>query len=125
MLATEKEFERAAWLRDAIAKADRQYYELDTPSLTDADYDVLFRELAALEEAHPELQTVDSPTQRVSGAATTTFAPVRHTVPMLSIRTETDSTSAGAHAFDARVRRELELPPTAPPVAYLAERKFD
>ena len=53
------------------------------------------------------------------------FAPVRHAVPMLSIRTETDTEPAGAQAFDARVRRELELADDAPPVEYAAELKFD
>jgi DNA ligase (NAD+) len=125
MLATDKDFQRVRHLRDAINKADREYYELDSPSLTDAEYDALYRELVALEESFPELRSDDSPTQRVSGAITTTFSPVRHSVPMLSIRTETDSTSAGALAFDARVRRELGASADAPPIAYLAELKFD
>src|SRR5204863_493571 len=67
----------------------------------------------------------DSPTQRVGGAPLPEFAPVRHTVPMLSIRTETDTTAAGALRFDARVRRELGLAADAPPLEYVAELKFD
>jgi DNA ligase (NAD+) len=71
------------------------------------------------------LRTADSPTQRVGGAVLDGFAPVRHVVPMLSIRTETDTEASGALAFDARVRRELALADDAPPVAYAAELKFD
>ena len=102
-----------------------RYYVLDAPEIPDAEYDRLFQELQALEAAHPELRTPDSPTQRVVGAVLDGLTPVRHAVPMLSIRTETDTTADGARAFDARVRRELELADDAPPVAYAAELKFD
>ena len=129
MFATDEDFKRALVLRDALAnqltEAAHRYYTLDDPSIPDAEYDRLFRELQSLEEAHPELQTPDSPTQRVGGAPLAAFALVRHAVPMLSIRTETDVTVAGARAFDARVRRELKLTETDPPVEYLAELKFD
>ena len=116
---------RAAALRAALNRAAHQYYTLDAPEIPDAEYDRLFRELQALEAAHPELATPDSPTRRVGARVLEGFAPVRHQVPMLSIRTETDTTPAGAQAFDARVRRELKLPADAPPVAYVAEPKFD
>ncbi len=116
---------RVAALRSAIAQHDHRYYVLDAPSITDAEYDALFRELQALETQYPELTTSDSPTQRVGGAPRTDFAPVRHVVPMLSIRTETDTTSGAAAKFDARVRRDLGLAPDAPPVEYTAEYKFD
>jgi DNA ligase (NAD+) len=119
---------RAAELRAAIETANHDYYVLDQPKLTDAEYDALYRELVALEETYPELRTPDSPTQRVGGRAVEAFAPVRHRVPMLSIRTETDPTAGGAHAFDQRVRKELGLGPEgpdAPPVDYVAELKFD
>ena len=125
MIATDVDFKCALVLRDALADAAHRYYTLDDPSIPDAEYDRLFRELQALEAAHPELQTPDSPTQRVGGAPLAAFAPVRHAVPMLSIRTETDVTVAGARAFDARVRRELKLTESDPPVEYLAELKFD
>ena len=116
---------RAAALRAALNRAAHQYYTLDAPEIPDAEYDRLFRELQALEAAHPHLATPDSPTRRVGGQVLGGFAPVRHQVPMLSIRTETDTTPAGAQAFDARVRRELKLPADAPPLAYVAEPKFD
>jgi len=117
--------ERARRLREAIAVADHNYYVLDQPTIPDAEYDRLYQELQALEEAHPELVTPDSPTQRVGGAVRSDLPKVRHAVPMLSIRTETDAGPNGARAFDARVRRELGLGPHDPPVEYAAELKFD
>ena len=117
--------ERARELRAEIEKHNHQYYVLDTPLISDADYDRLFRELQALEAEHPELLTPDSPTQRVGGQALDTFKPVRHAVPMLSIRTETDIEATGASAFDARVRKELALGENDPPVEYAVELKFD
>ena len=116
---------RAAELRARLQRAAHQYYTLDAPELPDAEYDRLFQQLQAIEAAHPELRTPDSPTRRVGGAILDSLASVRHAVPMLSIRTETDTTAAGAEAFDARVRRELKLAPDAPPVVYVAEPKFD
>ena len=116
---------RAAELREAIETHDHNYYVLDAPTVADAEYDALYRELQALENTYPSLVTPDSPTQRIGGAPLPEFAPVRHTVPMLSIRTETDTTAAGALQFDARVRRELGLAADAPPLEYVAELKFD
>ena len=101
------------------------YYVLDEPSIPDAEYDKLFKELQTLEAQHPELLTPDSPTQRVGGKALDTFASVRHKVPMLSIRTETDTEATGAQNFDTRVRKELVLTEADPAVEYVAELKFD
>jgi DNA ligase (NAD+) len=117
--------QRAAQLRALLHHHAHRYYVLDAPEIPDAEYDRLFQELEALEAAHPGLRTADSPTQRVLGHVLDGLAPVRHAVPMLSIQTETDTTAAGAEAFDARVRRELELGSDAPPVEYAAELKFD
>ena len=127
--------ERARQLRALLHHHAHRYYVLDDPEIPDAEYDRLFRELQALEAAHPQLQTPDSPTQRVGAPVLDAFAPVRHAVPMLSIRTETDTEASGARAFDTRVRRELGLsleaaeadPPRDPPdpVQYVAELKFD
>jgi DNA ligase (NAD+) len=116
---------RAAALRQQLHHHAHQYYVLDAPEVPDAEYDRLFLALQALEAEHPELLTPDSPTQRVIGRVLDGFTPVRHAVPMLSIRTETDTTPAGAAAFDARVRRELALAEDAPAVEYNAELKFD
>src|SRR5262249_43171373 len=116
---------RAEALRESLERANYEYYVLDAPALPDAEYDRLYRELQSLEEAHPGLRSPDSPTQRVGGTARSDLPEVRHAVPMLSIRTETDSGPGGAAAFDQRIRRELGLGPDAPAVEYEAELKFD
>lgn len=116
---------RATALRREIERHNHAYYVLDQPVIPDAEYDRLFRELQALEAAHPELATSDSPTRRVGGTPLDGFAQVRHAVPMLSIHTETDTEASGAQAFDARVRKELGLSASDPPVEYAAELKFD
>lgn len=116
---------RAGQLRDLLHHHAHLYYVLDAPSLPDAEYDKLFQELQAIEAAHPDLLTPDSPTQRVGGQVLDGFVPVKHVVPMLSIRTETDTEASGAENFDARVRRELDLEANAAPVEYAAELKFD
>ena len=116
---------RAEALRAEIERHNHAYYVLDAPTVPDAEYDRLFRELQDIEAAHPELRAADSPTQRVGGRPLPEFAPVRHAVPMLSIRTETDTGPEGARSFDARVRRALGLAQDAPPVEYAAELKFD
>ena len=117
---------RHAELVQVIERANRLYYEQDAPELTDAEYDAQFRELVALEAAHPELITSASPTQRVGGAISTTFDEVRHRRPMLSLG------NAFSHdelrAFDARVRRGLGLaaaPEPARELRYVAELKID
>jgi len=117
--------QQAEQLRAQLHHHAHRYYVLDDPQIPDAEYDRLFQALQALEDAKPDLRTPDSPTQRVLGKVLDGFTPVRHAVPMLSIRTETDTEATGAEAFDARVRRELGLGDDAPPVEYAAELKFD
>ena len=112
-------------LRTRLNHWAHQYYVQDAPTVPDAEYDRAYRELQALEAAHPGLITPDSPTQRVIGAVMDGLAPVRHAVPMLSIHTETDTEATGAQAFDARVRRELGLSDADPAIEYVAEPKFD
>ena len=121
--ATERE--RADTLRAQVQMHAHRYYVLDEPGIPDSEYDKLFTALQTLEAAHPELLTADSPTQRIGGKPLAQFASVRHKIPMLSIRTETDTESSGAKNFDARVRRELGLAATDAPVEYVAEVKFD
>ncbi len=116
---------RVDTLRREVEQHNYNYYVLDQPTVPDAEYDRLYRELQALEAAHPELVTPDSPTRRVGGKPLDEFPKVRHAVPMLSIRTETDTEASGAQAFDARVRRELGLTEADPAVEYAAELKFD
>src|SRR5215510_1348077 len=105
----EEAVREAAALSEQLHRHSHLYYVLDAPEIPDAEYDKLFQRLQALEAEYPELRTPDSPTQRVGGKPLEGFTKVRHKVPMLSIRTETDITPAGASAFDARVRRELGL----------------
>ena len=112
-------------LRTRLNHWAHQYYVQDAPTVPDAEYDRAYRELQALEAAHPGLITPASPTQRVIGAVMDGLAPVRHAVPMLSIHTETDPEATGAQAFDARVRRELGLSDADPAIEYVAEPKFD
>ncbi len=116
--------ERAARLREQIARYDHEYYVLDAPSVPDAEYDRLFRELQQIEQADPSLVVDDSPTRRVSGEPSAAFAAVRHAVPMLSLANALSADEV--RAFDRRVRerlRELALP--ADSLAYAMEPKYD
>ena len=78
-------FTRAAKLRNEIERHNQAYYAQDAPQTSDAQYDLLMRELLALEASHPELITPESPTQRVGAAPLTAFGSVTHAVPMLSL----------------------------------------
>jgi DNA ligase (NAD+) len=116
---------RVAVLHEALHQHAHNYYVLDEPTIPDVEYDKLFVELQNLEAAHPELRLPDSPTQRVAGKAMAEFATVQHAVPMLSIRTETDTEASGAESFDIRIRKELGLKDGDAEVEYVAELKFD
>ncbi len=105
-------------LRERIEEANRNYHELDAPTITDEQFDELLRELRELEAEHPELVTPDSPTQRVGGAPSSDFPPYVHGVPMLSLSNVFDAT--GLRAFDARVAK---LAGAA--VTYTCELKID
>jgi DNA ligase (NAD+) len=109
-------------LKARIREADRAYYVLDSPVLSDAEYDRLMRDLLAQEEAHPELATADSPTRRVSGEPSEKFAKVEHREPMLSLGNVT--TDEELDEFDVRVHRMLDISPDAP-VEYVCEPKLD
>src|SRR4029077_10477509 len=100
---------RARELRRLVEHHNYLYYVEDAPEISDAEYDRLFRELQALEEAHPELASLDSPTQRVGSRAQTDFAPVAHALPMLSLNNAL--TQEEAAAFDRRVREGLGIDP--------------
>ncbi len=84
-MASDTPAQRAEELRDEIRRHNYHYHVLDDPIVSDAEYDALMRELRALEDAHPELITPDSPTRRVGGAPSEKFAKVRHPQPMLSL----------------------------------------
>jgi DNA ligase (NAD+) len=97
--------ERAAALRAEIIHHNDRYHVLDAPEIPDADYDALVRELRALESAHPELATPDSPTRTVGAAPTGLFAEVRHRVPMMSLDNAFEE--AELDAWAARLARLL------------------
>ena len=111
---------RAQRLRDEIERANHEYYVLDAPTMPDAEYDRLFRELQALEDRYPGLVSPDSPTQRVGGAPLAAFAQVTHAAPMLSLNNALNQ--AEAEAFDRRVREGLQVEGA---VEYAVEPKFD
>ena len=109
---------RAESLREQIEEANYRYFVLDDPQITDAEFDALLRELAELEKAHPELQSPDSPTQRVGAVASERFAPFEHAHPMLSLANAASSDEL--RAFDERARK---LAGTK--VEYVCELKID
>lgn len=111
---------RLAELRAEVARHNRLYYQLDSPEISDTEFDLLFNELKELEKAHPDLVTPDSPTQKVGAEPVMTFDPVTHTVPMLSL--DNGFSPEDVREFDGRVRRLLG-PDTR--ITYLVEPKID
>lgn len=113
--------QRLGQLRDLVRHHEERYYVLNDPEIADAEFDALLKELEALEAAHPELITPDSPTQRVAGRPTDGFETVEHLQPMLSL--DNTYSSAELRDFDERVRKGAGLGDA--PVAYIAELKID
>src|SRR3989338_10912252 len=109
---------RIAQLRTEIEHHNYRYYALDDPSIPDAEYDKLFRELQLLEARHPELLSADSPTQRVGSKPLKSFTEVQHRTPMLSLNNAFGDDEV--KSFDARVREALGIPE----VEYAVEPKF-
>ena len=109
----------AGKLRDEIRHHEYQYYVLDQPEISDAEYDALMRRLQEIERQHPELVTPDSPTQRVGGKPREGFQKAVHSSPMLSLDNALDE--AELRAFDSRVRDLLG----GAPFRYIAELKMD
>lgn len=111
-------------LREELRKHEHQYYVLDDPLISDAEYDGMMRRLESLEHAHPETITPDSPTQRVGGTPRTGTETVAHSSPMLSLENALNEEELAA--FDRRVR-ELLPPETGDqsPLRYVAELKLD
>jgi DNA ligase (NAD+) len=112
--------ERAAELRHTLETANHEYYILDAPRLTDAEYDRLLRELKAIEQAHPELQTPDSPTLRVGAEPSAHFQKVQHLAPMLSLDNAFDDQEL--LAWENRNARMVDEVRTA---GYICELKID
>lgn len=108
---------RAAELRSELEKHNYAYYVLDTPTISDSEYDALFRELKQIEDEHPELKTSDSPTQRVGAAPISKFEPHTHMAPMLSL--DNAFSNEELKAFDERVRKVVGA------VEYFVELKLD
>src|SRR6201987_265324 len=96
---------RAVDLRQHIAEHDRRYYQEAAPTISDREYDRLYRELFDLEQKHPDLRSADSPTQRPGGAPLKAFAQVRHRLPMLSL--DNTYSEEEVAAFYQRVSRLL------------------
>lgn len=115
--------ERMAWLVEELNRHIYNYHVLDAPTIPDAEYDKLFRELQALEAAHPEAVSNDTPTSRVGGAPIPEFKQVTHAVPMLSLNNGFQDEDVDN--FDRRVREGLDLSASAGAVEYAAELKFD
>jgi len=117
---------RVQQLRTAIDEANYLYYVLDAPTLPDAEYDRLLRELQEIESANPEQRTSDSPTQRVGAGPLKAFPEVEHVIPMLSLNNA--FSEAEVAAFDRRVREGLErsrLASESADIEYAVEPKFD
>lgn len=112
--------DRIKLLREQIDGHNYRYYVLDDPSVPDAEYDRLMRELQALEAEYPQLVVQESPTQRVGGAPADGFRTARHAVAMLSL--ENGFSDADIYAFDARIRDRLG---SDAPIIYAAEPKMD
>ncbi len=110
---------RLTALRNEIRRHDNLYYVKDKPEISDTEYDRLFRELIDLEQRHPELITLDSPTQRIGAPPLESLVKVPHEQPMLSLDSIIDQSEV--QAFDQRMKRELETSS----VEYSAEPKFD
>ncbi|HQU19369.1 MAG TPA: hypothetical protein PLA92_10020, partial [Fimbriimonadaceae bacterium] len=111
---------RAAELREALRRHNYLYYVLGEPEISDTEYDLMFRELLALEQAHPEIQTPDSPTLIVGAPPLDRFESHAHAVPMLSL--DNAFTPDELRAFDQRVHRGLG---DGSAIEYLCELKFD
>ena len=120
MSDTSKLKEKAEQLREELWSHNYRYYVLDDPSIPDAEYDRLFRQLKELEQEHPELVTEDSPTQRVGAPPLEMFEEVNHRVPMLSLDNVFDEEEL--RAFDRRIRERLE---TEDDIDYVCEPKLD
>ncbi|HJX09470.1 MAG TPA: NAD-dependent DNA ligase LigA, partial [Candidatus Binatia bacterium] len=107
-------------LRREIDKHNYQYYVLDDPLISDAEYDKLFRRLLELEKQYPELASPDSPTQRVGAPPLDKFNTVQHTLPMLSLSNANDQEEM--REFEERIQRFLK---TTEAIEYVAEPKID
>jgi len=117
---------RIGWLRETIDHHNRRYYQMDDPEITDAEYDILLREVAALEAEFPELITPDSPTQRIGAPPLEKFSPIAHLTPMLSLKDvfpmkNGSFSDTEIYDFDRRCRQFSEMQT----ILYTVEPKLD
>jgi DNA ligase (NAD+) len=111
---------RAAELRESLDRASHEYYVLDAPTLADAEYDRLFRELKEIEDAHPELRTADSPTQRVGAEPASKLEKTEHLAPMLSL-----DNAFGPEELEAWETRNARIADEVRSAGYVVEPKID
>ena len=111
---------RAKELRELIEQHNYNYYILDAPSISDGEYDELFKELVDLEVKHPQLIAAESPTQRIGSKPLTEFSPIQHRLPMLSLANAMNTEDL--HAFDERIKKRLGIENS---IEYMAEPKLD
>lgn len=112
--------QRVSELRQRLSQYNREYYELDQPSVPDAEYDRLFRELVEIEQQHPQFRSDYSPTQKVGGKALAAFTQVEHEMPMLSL-----DNAFSADEFETFVTRISERLDSASAIAFCCEPKLD
>ena len=112
--------DRLKELRDILEQHNYNYYILDSPTISDGEYDVIFRELYTLETKHPELIISESPTQRVGAGPLIEFGSIEHQIPMLSLSNAMNPKEL--IAFDERMKKELNLKKN---ILYIAEPKLD
>jgi DNA ligase (NAD+) len=120
MAASKSTIARVRQLHEELTEHNYRYYVLDKPTIPDAEYDRLFKELQSLEAQYPELMTPDSPTQRVGAQPLKVFSEVKHEIPMLSL--ENAFTHEDLIAFDKRIRQRLDSPDE---IEYVCEPKLD
>ena len=109
-------------LRNILNNHNHLYYVMDSPEISDYEYDKLFNELSSLEDKFPEMKDASSPTQNVGSIADTAFNTVSHDIPMLSLENAFDKEEL--ERFDKRIHEKLKLPINEP-VTYSCELKFD
>lgn len=119
-MSNEQSIRRVQELREQLRYHNHRYYVLDEPTVSDAEYDALMRELRAIEQEHPDLISPDSPTQRVGGAASDKFAKVQHPIPMLSLGNAFDENDLWAWR-----NRILRLLGEGTQLSYVVEPKID
>ncbi len=119
-MTTDTAYERILWLRQELHRHNHLYHVLDNPEISDAEYDRMMQELLGFEKAHPQFQSLDSPTVRVGGSVLAAFESTAHTLPMLSL--DNAFSEQDILEFDARIKKLLQSQES---ITYTAEPKLD